>query len=87
MTTDLVQAIQSRGVPYEASSSGRWVKLLTPHGDGIYLQEYSWSEDCRKHYLIFSSQAGGASQQMVGSLDEALALGIREWARASTLAN
>ena len=83
----LVQAIQTRGVPYEASPSGRWVKLITPRGEGVYLEEYSWDDNCQKHYLVFTPGTAGVAQRMVSSLDEALALGLREWARASASAN
>jgi len=79
--SDLVRAIQSRGVPYEASPSGRWVKLLTPHGEVVYLQEYAWSNDCRKHYLVFTSRNDIGSQRMVANLDEAVSLALAEWAR------
>src|SRR5438105_4235920 len=53
----LIDAARDTGFRYETSDSGRWVRLLAPSGKDIYVAEYSWSDDCAKHYVIFASHA------------------------------
>jgi|GEM_PF-3204858 hypothetical protein len=75
----LLEAVRTMGCPYEASSSGRWAKILLP-GHTIYLQEYAWDNNCVRHYLVYHCCPDHPSEaQRFVSLEEALQHGVLPW--------
>lgn len=54
--SSLVEAARATGLMFDASDSGRWVRLWGPSGGQVYVAEYSWDEDCEKHYVLFRAR-------------------------------
>ena len=53
LVTTLSDAARATGLRYESANSGRWVRLWGPADRALYIAEYTWSEDCLKHYVLF----------------------------------
>ncbi len=61
-TAPLVQAAQAAGLPFEASPTGRWIRLAGRNGV-VYLVQDAWSDGCL--LLHVSGEEEGRSEHFL----------------------